>query len=51
MRERESAVVWRALVAPLSPYQALCFAFVQMPSWYSAFDELASRCHTEGGGG
>ena len=21
-----------------------------MPSWYSAIDELASRCHTEGEG-
>ena len=38
--ERESAVVWRALVASHSPYQALCFAVVQMPSWYSAIDEL-----------
>ena len=24
-------LVWRALVASHSPYQALCFAFVQMP--------------------
>ena len=48
--EKESAVVWRALVASHSPYQALCFAVVQMPSWYSAIDELASRCHTEGEG-
>ena len=48
--ERESALVWRALVAPHSPYQALCFASVQMPSWYSAINELASRCHTEGEG-
>ena len=48
--ERESAVVWRALVASHSPYQALCFAFVQMPSRYSAINELASRCHTEGEG-
>ena len=49
-RERESAQVWRALVAHHSPYQALCFAFVLMPSWYSAINELASRCHTEGEG-
>ena len=48
--ERESALVWRALVAPHSPYQALCFAFAQMPFWYSAINELASRCHTEGEG-
>ena len=35
-RERESAVGWRALLAPHSLYQALRFAFVQMSSWYSA---------------
>ena len=40
VRERESAVVWRA---SHSPYQALCFAFVQMPSWCSAINELAYR--------
>ena len=45
---RESAVVWCALVASHSSYQALCFAFVQMSSWYSAADEFASSCHTEG---
>ena len=28
----KSALVWRALVALHSSYQALCFAFVQMPS-------------------
>ena len=47
-RERESAVVWCALVASHSSYQALCFAFVQMSSWYSAADEFAFSCHTEG---
>ena len=29
-------MVWRALVAPHSLYQILCFAFVQMSEWYSA---------------
>ena len=45
--ERESAVGWRAFVASHSSYQALCFAFVQMSSWYTA-DEFAFSCHTEG---
>ena len=38
------------LLHPHSPYQAFCFAFLHMPSWYSAINELASRCHTEGEG-